>query len=100
MRIPSMFKTPKHRTFNYKPVVYDERKEKKQKLDELVEAQKKGEISDEVRQARLRKIFGGRYANPTINRKKESRNRMVRLLAIVSGLSVVAWKLLRLADQF
>lgn len=91
MRIPSMFNTPKHRTFNYKPVVYDEQKEKKRRLDELVEAQKSGEMSDEVRQARLRKIFGGRYSNSGISRKQQSSNKMLRLIVIIGVLAGLVW---------
>ena len=91
MRIPSMFKTPKHRTFDYKPMIYDEQKEKKRKLDELVEAQKSGEISDEVRKARLRKIFGGRMSDPRINRKQQSSNQVIRFLVIAAVLFGLVW---------
>ena len=91
MRIPSMFKTPKHRSFDYKPIIYDERKEKKRKLDELVEAQKSGKLSDEVREARLRKIFGGRYSDKRIDRKQQSLNQMMRLIVIMCVLAGLVW---------
>lgn len=91
MRIPSMFKTPRHRTFEYKPMIYDERKEKKRKLDELVEAQKSGELSDEVRQARLRKIFGHRMSDKRIDRKQQSLNQMMRLIVIMAVLFGLVW---------
>jgi hypothetical protein len=91
MRIPSMFKTPKHRTFDYKPMIYDEQKEKKRKLDELVEAQKSGEISDEVREARLRKIFGHRMSDPRISRKQQSSNQIMRFLVILAVLFALVW---------
>ena len=91
MRIPSMFKTPKHRSFDYKPMIYDEQKEKKRKLEELVEAQKKGEISDEVRQARLRKLFGSRHTSMRGNRKQQSLNQMARFLVILAVLFGLVW---------
>lgn len=91
MRIPSMFKTPRHRTFDYKPMIYDERKEKKRKLDELVEAQKSGELSDEARQMRLRKIFGHRMSDKRIDRKQQSQNQIMRLVVIMAVLFGLVW---------
>jgi predicted transcriptional regulator len=94
MRIPSMFKTPRHRTFDYKPIIYDELKEKKRKFEELVEEQKKGELSDEVRQARIRKILGHRMSDPRFNRKRQSLNQMMRFIAIMAVLFGLVWFLL------
>lgn len=91
MRIPSMFKTPKHRSFEYKPLIYDESKERARKLEQLAEDQKNGKLSDEVREVRLRKIFGARWSNSRGNRKQQSFNQTARFLVILAVLFGLVW---------
>ena len=40
-RIPSFFKTPKSKTFDYKPMYYDKRKEELERLKKESKKQKK-----------------------------------------------------------
>ena len=91
MRFPSMFKTPKHRSFDYKPIIYDENKEKKDQLNQLVEEVKSGEMSDEVRRHRLAKIYGGTWTGSRTHRKKQSLNQQARLIVIMAVLFGLVW---------
>ena len=91
MRIPSMFKTPRHRTFDHKPIIYDERKERKLKLEQLVEDQKNGKLSDEARRARLDNIFGKHWSVSKTDRKQQSVNQQLRLLVIMGILVGLVW---------
>lgn len=92
-----MFKTPKHRSFNYKPIIYDEQKERKKEYEKLIEEQQSGTIDDKRRLERLRGRMSDSWGTRS-NRKQESINRMWRLLAILGGLLVAAWKLFRWID--
>lgn len=91
MRIPSMFKTPKHRSFDYKPLIYDESKERARELEKLAEDQRNGKLSDEVREARLRKIFGAKRSAMRGNRKQQSFNQTARFLVILAVLFGLVW---------
>jgi hypothetical protein len=84
---PSMFKTPKHRTFEYKPLIYDPQKERKAELEQLAEEYRTGQISDERRLQRLRGSFKGRMSgHQGRSRKQNTAARQVRLLIIMAVL--------------
>jgi hypothetical protein len=58
MGIPSMFKSPGHRTYEYKPRFWDEKKERKAELERLVEEARTGNLSDDRRSEKLRQELG------------------------------------------
>ncbi|MGB1317875.1 MAG: hypothetical protein ACPG5W_06700 [Flavobacteriales bacterium] len=85
--LPSMFKSPKNRSFDYKPWFYDEQKERKEKLERRVEEHNTGEISDERRLQRLRGNLGRNWSTGDISiRKKDSVARNIRLLIVFAVL--------------
>ena len=50
-RIPSFFKTPKSKTFDYKPMYYDKRKEESERLKKEGKKQKRLFFSRKLRQS-------------------------------------------------
>lgn len=87
-----MFKTPKHRSFDYKPVYYDEQKERKAELERLVEEARTGEISDERRLELLRsKIHNKWSAGGRAGRKPQVIGQKLRFLLIVAVLAGLIW---------
>ncbi|MCF8278085.1 MAG: hypothetical protein K9J17_15230 [Flavobacteriales bacterium] len=90
--IPSMFKTPRHRSFDYKPVIYDQQKERKEELKRLVEEQQNGELSDERRRELLRgKLSKSWSSGGGSVRKTQSSAQSMRLVLIVSFLFGLVW---------
>ena len=89
--IPSFFKTPRHRSFEYKPIIYDEQKERKAELERLVEEQNSGQISDERRLERLRGKMNSRWSASRGTRKQQGFNQKIRLIAILGVLAGLVW---------
>ena len=87
--IPSFFKTPRHRTFDYKPLVYDERKERKEELERLAEESRTGEVSDERMKERLRAKLSDRWSGSS--RKRQSSSQNMRLVLITAALVGLVW---------
>lgn len=84
---PSMFKTPKPRSFDYKPLIYDPQKERKAELEQLAEEYRTGELSDERRLQRLRSSFRGRISGDRSSiAKQETSARQIRLIVIMAAL--------------
>tara|TARA_R110000868_G_scaffold189620_3_gene432696 strand:- start:934 stop:1215 length:282 start_codon:yes stop_codon:yes gene_type:complete len=87
-----MFKTPRHRSFDYKPVYYDEQKERKAELEQLVEESRSGEISDDRRMERLRGKLNQKWsAGSRSGRKPQAFGQKLRFLLIVSVLVGLVW---------
>ena len=85
--LPSMFKSPKNRRFDYKPWFYDEQKERKEELERRVEEHKTGKISDDRRLERMRGNLGRSWSTGDISiRKKDSFARNIRLLIVFAVL--------------
>lgn len=85
--VPSMFKTPRHRRFDYKPVIYDEQKERKAELEQLVAENRSGELSDKRRRERLRGKLNHRWsAGNASMRKQHSAARAIRLITVIAIL--------------
>ena len=90
--IPSMFKTPKNKTFDYKPLFYDEQKERKAELERMAEEYKTGNISDERRLERLRNNLGNqRSAGDRSLRTKAGYARTIRLVLIFAIMAGLVW---------
>lgn len=89
--IPSFFKTPKHRSFDYKPVYYDEQKERREELQRLVEEQRLGNVSEDRRLDRLRSKMQNRWSGTRTNRKQQTFNQKIRLIAILGVLAGLVW---------
>mgnify|MGYP006995579289 CR=1 FL=1 len=95
--IPSMFKTPKNKTFDYKPWFYDEQKERKEELERMAEEYKTGNISDERRIERLRNNLGNQRS--TGNRSlltKAGYARTFRLVLIFAIMAGLVWLIFNL----
>ncbi len=90
--IPSMFKTPRHRSFDYKPVYYDEQKERKAELEQLVAESRSGKLTEERRLERLRGKLNHRWsADNRGMRKQHSTARTIRLISVIAVLVVLVW---------
>ncbi len=90
--LPSMFKTPKHRSFDYKPVYYDEQKERKAELEQLVEESRTGQLSDERRVERLRGKLNQKWsAHSRISRNQQRFGQGLRFISILIVLSGLVW---------
>ena len=90
--IPSMFKTPKNKTFDYKPWFYDEQKERKEELERMAEEYKTGNISDERRIERLRKNLGNqRSTGHRSLSNKAGYARTIRLVVIFAVMAGLVW---------
>ena len=90
--LPSMFKTPRHRSFDYKPVYYDEQKERKAELERLVEESQSGEISDDRRVERLRGKFSEKWAaGSRSGQKPQGFSQKLRFVSILTVLAGLVW---------
>lgn len=87
-----MFKTPRHRSFDYKPVYFDEQKERKKELEQLVKDAESGNISDERRLELLRGKLNNKWAagSRTARRQKNSGQKL-RFIFIVAALGGLVW---------
>lgn len=87
-----MFKTPKHRSFDYKPVYYDEQKERKAELERLVEEARTGEVSDERRLELLRSKISSKWSGAGRGAgKPKAFGQKLRFLMIVAVLGGLIW---------
>lgn len=90
--LPSMFKSPKNRSFDYKPVFYDEQKERKKELERMAEEYRTGDISDERRLERMRGSLGRhRSSGGHSVRSKDSAARTIRLISVFILLLCLLW---------
>mgnify|MGYP007025695346 CR=1 FL=1 len=87
-----MFKTPKHRSFDYKPVYFDEQKERKKELELLAKEAQSGNISDERRIELLRgKLHHKWAAGSRTSRAKQSSGQKLRFVFILAALCGLVW---------
>jgi hypothetical protein len=78
----SLFKTPRHKTFQYEPRFYDPEKEERQKRMERLSAE--GEGTQIGREDRIRSAFKD-------NRKVSKRNIGLSQLMLIALLGCTAW---------
>ncbi len=87
-----MFKTPKHRSFEYKPLFYDEQKERKKELEQLAKEAATRDLSDERRLEVLRSKLNQKWsASSRVARSKQSSGRKLRFLFILAALGGLVW---------
>ncbi len=89
MGIPSFFKTPRHKQFNYEPLYYDERKEKLQERIKQIEQEygvKKGEEY-------VRSLTKGSFSHYYERKRKTQKYSTTRLIIIMIFLLFVAYYL-------
>lgn len=87
-----MFKTPKHRSFDYKPVFYDEQKERKAELERMVEENRTGNLSDERRLELLRSKINHKWSGSARGgSSKQMFSQKIRFLLILSMLGGLVW---------
>jgi len=83
MKLPSFIPLNSYSRFKFSPRYYDERRERREQLEEKYH----GEHSTEATHDRLKGSF-----KKTTKTKGSTTN--IRLIAIISGLSFIAWYLL------
>jgi len=91
MGLPSMFKTPAPRGFDYRPRYYDEKKERKRELEQMVEEARSGKMTDDRRLERMRQQIGSKWSSKRTTRKGASAGQGVRFLLIAIVLSGLVW---------
>lgn len=98
----SLFKTPKPRQFNYKPLYFDPAKEDLMQRVNAIKKQQETEqgIAEEedavVRKARMSKAFENRRSNIHLDfSQKHARQQRIRIMIIVSILAAIAYLYLR-----
>ncbi len=90
--LPSMFKTPRHRSFDYKPVYFDEQKERKKELEQLAKEAKTGDVSDERRLELLRGKLNHKWAAGSRGgRGQRSSGQKLRFVFILAALCGLVW---------
>lgn len=76
-----MFRTPRHKVFNYQPLYYNERKEA---LDEKLEKARRKEAGEHIPGENIRGAFSNRMGfNVQRSRSKDATRRMLTLIALV-----------------
>ncbi|MFA5573890.1 MAG: hypothetical protein WC994_02420 [Brumimicrobium sp.] len=91
-------KVNKHKTFNYTPRYYDERKEKIQKIKEKYKNLE--DISGEERKSILRENIRSSWSEAHSAQSKSSKSANIRLIIILLGLLLLASYILGYVDMF
>jgi len=89
--LPSMFRTTAPRGFDYRPRYWDEQRERKQELQQLVEEARTGVVNDDRRAERLRQQVAGKWASRRGHRKGAGAMQSARFLIIVAALGGLVW---------
>ncbi len=91
MGLPSMFKTPAPRGFDYRPRYYDEQKERKRELEQMVQEARTGQMTDERRLERMRQNMGNKWNGRRTVRQGANANQSIRFMFIAAVLSGLVW---------
>jgi len=89
MGIPRFFRIPKHKQFNYRPIYYDERKER---LEERVKEIEQ-EFGIKNGKAPMRTMTRGSFSHYHLRKKKAQRYSTTRLILIIIFLLFVSYYL-------
>ena len=81
MALPSFFKIPKHKEFNFIPRYYNERKEKLQERIKDIELEMGVKSTDSVYQSRIARGSMRRYMDKRRTTQKRSNFRLLLILA-------------------
>lgn len=85
MRLPSLFKLSRNKSYNYSPRYYDERKERIEKLRKSKEAKPDGQYFDGYRKKSYRDDW------KTVKSAQNNRNRRLRFIVILIFLLIFAY---------
>ena len=83
MALPSFFKIPKHKDFNFIPRYYDERKEKLQERIKDIELEMGIKSTDAIYQSRIARGTMRRYMDKRRTGQKRSNFRLLLILAVL-----------------
>ncbi len=86
-----MFRTPSPRGFDYRPRYWDEQRERKQELQQLVQEARTGVVNNDRRAERLRKQVAGKWSSRRGHGKSASTMQSARFLIIATALSGLVW---------
>lgn len=89
--LPSIFKNPGHKTYEYKPRYWDEKKERKAELERLVTEARSGEITDDRRAEKLRQQLEFKWGGKRTVRTSGANGQSLRLLVILGMLGLLVW---------
>lgn len=88
LKLPSIFKTQKHRSFNFRPRYYDADKEAFEERIRRIESELSTENSDiEATKLRIRQKFESRRSNSGSASHKASNIRILVILGILGALA-------------
>jgi len=89
--LPSIFKSPGHRSYDYKPRYWDEKKERKLELERMVEEARTGNVSDERRAEKLRAQLETKWSGKRAPRGLSGSGQSMRFLMIFGMLAGLVW---------
>ena len=89
MRLPTLFKQTKNKTFGYTPRYYNERKERLQKLHEKHHGKDDGAVEGEFKR---RVSFRDDWK--TVNKEQVAKQSNSRIIIIIILLSIIAYLIL------
>ena len=87
----SLFKTPKHRVFEHKPMYYDPQEERKVELEKMVEDAKSGTYNAANSSNRIRQGFRANLPGSEGLLRREALDRRIRLSLVFIFLAIVAY---------
>lgn len=86
-----MFKSPGHRTYEYKPRFWDEKKERKAELERLVEEARSGNLTEGRRNEKFRQEIGEKWGSKRHTRSKGGSDYATRFMVIFAVLIGLVW---------
>ncbi|MFW5656217.1 MAG: hypothetical protein ACOCXS_00920 [Bacteroidota bacterium] len=90
MAIPRLFKIPRHRQFNYRPIYYNAEKEELQerikKIEQEYGKKQESKVGKEYRPSIRRGIMRGNYRQVT-KAKRQSNIRLIVILLVLFALA-------------
>lgn len=89
--LPSIFKSPGHRSYDYKPRYWDEKKERKLELERMVEEARSGNVSDDRRAEKLRQQLDAKWGGKRTARGASGSRQSFRFLMIFGMLAGLVW---------
>lgn len=88
MGLPSFFKIPSHSIFDYKPLYYDERKEERERRNELIK-QEMGINSTEMNEYKPQ--IKGQIRRQIAQNRRHRKSSNLRLIVIIAALTFLAY---------
>lgn len=89
--LPTLFRTAAPRGFDYRPRYYDEQRERKRELEQLVAEARSGNVDNDRRLERMRQQLGHKWSGKRNHSRGRSSGQSVRFLFIVGVLGGLIW---------